>query len=127
MKNLRSVPAAAEADQLTSVMTKTMPDGIVKGNVSSLPSRCWRRKSVHTGPENLLQRRPMKFATGWRMCVSTGAEPPAPVGLLGHADSARSATVKDAKADARSTLLLICLMRTLSLAANFNPAQGRIR
>src|SRR5213082_613094 len=89
MKNLRSVPAVAEADQLTSVTTKTMPDGIVKGNVSSLPSRCWRRKSAHTGPENLLQRRPTKFPTGWPMCVSTAAEPPAPVGLLGHADSAR--------------------------------------
>src|SRR5213593_319539 len=108
MKNLRSVPAAAEADQLTSVMTKTMPDGIVKGTVSSLPSRCWRRKSVHKGPEKLLQRRPTKFATGWPMCVSgvaetgfgavTGAEPPAPVGLPGHADSARSATASNAKA-----------------------------
>src|SRR5205823_12395527 len=122
MKNLRSVPAAAEADQLTSVTTKTLPDGIVKGKVSSLPSRCWRRKSVQTGPENLLQRRPTKFATGWPMCVSTGAEPPAPVGLLGHADSARSAT-----ADARSTLLLIWLMRTLPLPANFSPAQEQIR
>src|SRR5947207_11822630 len=111
MKNLRSVPAAAEADQLTSLMTKTFPDGTVKGTASSLPSRCWRRKSVHMGPENLLQRRPMKFATGWPMCVSTGAEPPAPVGLLGHADRARSATARNAKADARRTLLLIWLMR----------------
>src|SRR5438876_6571868 len=115
MKNLTPVPAAAEADQLTSVMTKTLPDRIVKGNVSSLPSRCWRRKSVHKGPENLLQRRATKFATGWPMCVSTGAEPPAPVGLLGQADSARSTTVSNAKADAVSTVLLIWLMRTPSL------------
>src|SRR5437762_7436625 len=70
MNNLTPVPAAAEADQLTSVMTKTLPDRIVKGNVSSLPSRCWRRKSVHTGPEKLLQRRETMFAAGWPMCVS---------------------------------------------------------
>src|SRR5205814_5198459 len=124
MKNLRSVPTAAEADQLTSVMTKTMPDGIVKGNASSLPSRCWRRKSVHKGPENLLHRRPTKFATGWPMCVSTGAEPPAPVGLLGHASSATS---RNAKVNARSTLLLIWLMRAFHLGANSNHPQEQIR